>query len=99
MEIDAIGRNLPVLGIDITPKTPEEAAAREVISAVRAANQAQLFGDNRELSFTRDSRTQTPVVRIKDRNTGEVLQQIPPEHLLQMLAELQAQRRTTKASA
>lgn len=94
MEIDAIGRSLPPLGIDIAQRAPENAANRELISAVHAANQSELFGQNRELSFMNDAKTHTPVVRIKDRNTGEVLQQIPPEHLLQMLAELQAQRRT-----
>ena|ERR1041384_6712288 len=93
MEIDAIGRSFPVIGIDAVNKTPEDAAAaREAISAVRAANQTELFGEDRELSFMRDSRTHTPVVLIKDRHTGEVLHQIPPEQLLQMLAELQKQQ-------
>jgi uncharacterized FlaG/YvyC family protein len=70
-----------------------------LISAVHAANQSELFGENRELSFQNDAKTHTPVVRIKDRNTGEVLQQIPPEHLLEMLAELQTQERTKATTA
>lgn len=82
--------------------TPAEAAAgkpatvddrRVLIQAVRAVNEAELFGQQHELSFAMDRGTRRPVVRIVDRKTREVVQQIPSERVLRLAEELkQAQR-------
>jgi uncharacterized FlaG/YvyC family protein len=47
-----------------------------------------LLGSDRELQFTRDSQTQKMVIQIVDRQSGDVLDQIPPEQILLMMANL-----------
>lgn len=61
---------------------------RELIRAVHALNATDLFGENRELSFAMDRDTKRPVIRIVDRDTREVIQQIPPEYALRLAEEL-----------
>ena len=62
----------------------ELAQNRELIQAVKALNEAQLLGQNNELTFLLDRESHRPIVRIVDRATGEVIQQIPPEYILQL---------------
>ncbi len=59
-----------------------------VIRAVRALNRSELLGNDRELHFARDRNSHAVVIRILDRKTGEVLDQIPPEQVLHILADL-----------
>ena len=61
---------------------------RSLIKAVKQVNRASLYGDSRELSFAFDRDTQKPVMRIVDRKTREVIQQIPAEYVLRMAEEL-----------
>ena len=74
--LSGIGLAVPV---DPTPKWLQDTATRQVVSAVQALNKAELFGENRELKFTRDSNTHRMVIKITDRETGETIEQIPPE--------------------
>ncbi len=60
-----------------------------MIQAVRAVNAAELFGQENELSFAFDRGSQRAVVRIVDRKTREVVQQIPTEQVLRMAEEIQ----------
>lgn len=71
-----------------TPERPAE--HRELIRAVHALNKTDLFGENRELSFAVDRDTKRPVIRIVDRKTREVIQQIPPEYALRMAEEIRS---------
>ena len=57
---------------------------RELIRAVKALNQTELFGENNELTFVLDRYSHKPVVRLVDRNTREVVRQIPTEQVLRM---------------
>jgi uncharacterized FlaG/YvyC family protein len=50
-----------------------------------------MMGSDRELQFTRDAVTKRPVIRILRRGTGEVLDQIPPEQVLEILTNLTSQ--------
>jgi uncharacterized FlaG/YvyC family protein len=52
-----------------------------------------MLGDSREMRFVRDDASQTAVIQILDRKTGEVLEQIPPKQVLGMLADLARQRK------
>lgn len=66
---------------------------RALIQAVRAVNSAEVFGQEHELSFAVDRATRRPVVRIVDRKTRAVVEQIPSETVLRLAEELkQAQR-------
>ncbi len=70
-------------------RTPEQ---REIIQAVKAVNASQLFGQNSEVTFTMDRQTRRPVVRIVDRNTNELIRQIPPEYVLRLAEDLKGSR-------
>jgi uncharacterized FlaG/YvyC family protein len=75
------------------PVPPETAAEhRELIRAVRAINPSELFGQNSELTFVLDRETRRPLVRIVDRDTNELIQQIPPEYVLRMAEDLKTFR-------
>lgn len=81
----------PALAAAVASVTPERTAEqREVIQAIKAVNAAELFGENSELTFVLDRETRRPVVRIVDRQTNELIQQIPPEYVLRMAQELKA---------
>ena len=78
-------------GIAQVPSSPavEVEQRRVMIQAVRAVNAAELLGQENELSFAFDRGTQRAVVRIVDKKTREVIQQIPSEQVLRMAEELQ----------
>ena len=91
MEISLLHRFSPIISVDPVPRPQERAdASAAVVTAVRALNKSELLG-NHELLFARDSATRTTVIQIVERNTGEVLEQIPPEQVLQMMAQLAEQ--------
>ena len=68
----------------------ELAQQRQVVQAVQAVSQADLFGKGLELTFAMDRATKRLVVKLKDARTGEVIRQIPPEYVLKLAAELKA---------
>ena len=71
------------------PVTPEQLAEnRDLVQAVKALNAAASFGDDNELAFLMDRTTRLPVIRIVNRKTNEVVDQIPPEYVLRLAEEL-----------
>jgi uncharacterized FlaG/YvyC family protein len=71
------------------PAAPQHVAEnRDIVQAVRAVNAASSFGDNNEVSFMLDRNTKLPVIRIVNKETKEVVQQIPAEYILQLAQEL-----------
>lgn len=75
----------------ISPATPltaqERTEQRQLIQAVKAVNEAKLFGQNSELTFSYDRQTRRTVMQIVDRETQEVIRQIPPEYVLRLAEE------------
>ena len=67
-----------------------QAANRQVIQAVRAVNASDKLGDSNELTFSLDRRTRRPVIRIVNRNTNEVVRQIPNEEVLRLAENLKS---------
>ena len=68
---------------------PEQAAEnRDLVQAVRALNASGSLGEYHELSFMLDRNTKLPVIRIVNRETKEVVDQIPPEYLLRLAKQL-----------
>ena len=57
---------------------------REIIQAVRAVNASVKLGDNNELTFSLDRQTRRPVIKIVNRETHEVIVQIPNEQVLRL---------------
>jgi uncharacterized FlaG/YvyC family protein len=73
--------------------TEQAAYNRSVASAAGAVNQSGILGDNREVTFSVDQSTHKPVIRVLDANTREVIDQWPPEYLLQMAAQTKLSER------
>jgi len=67
---------------------PATADQRALIQAVRAINAAELFGQDNELTFVLDRAARRVLVRIIDKNTGDLVQQIPAEAIVRMAEEL-----------
>ena len=64
---------------------PAQAAAnREIIQAVKAVNGTEMFGHDNELVFQKDRQTHKMVIRVVNKETQEVISQIPAEYLLRL---------------
>jgi uncharacterized FlaG/YvyC family protein len=89
MDISSISNLSAHVSAPTQPVAPQPAGAdqRALIQAVKAVNAAELFGSENELSFVLDRNTQRAVARIVNRETGELVAQIPPESVLQMAME------------
>ena len=72
-----------------TLAAPERLAEhREVIQAVKALNGSEMLGQDDELTFSLDRDTHRPVIKVINRNTKEVIRQIPAEAVLRLAQEL-----------
>ena len=90
MDITGANGLAPITAATPAPTPPEQAAVnREIVQAVKALNAAESFGNNHELTFLLDRATKLPVIRIVDRRTKEVVDQIPPEYILRLAEDLQ----------
>jgi uncharacterized FlaG/YvyC family protein len=80
----------PIIGLpeQAPPVAAAEAAQRrELIQASRSVNQSGLLGQN-QLVFLIDRATHRPIIRVEDRETHEVILQIPPEYVLRLAQDL-----------
>lgn len=71
------------------PAAEQAAQNRELVRAIQAINAKEVFGPGSELRFSIDRDTGRPLIRIVDRVTNEVLNQIPPEELIRLAATLE----------
>ena len=71
---------------------PSEIASqnREVVQAVKAVNGSEMFGQDEELAFQMDSATKRLVVQVINRNTKEVISQVPAEYVLRMAQDIKS---------
>jgi uncharacterized FlaG/YvyC family protein len=60
---------------------------RSVSRGVQTLNEAGYVGEGREVTFSVDSATKRPVIKVVDTATKEVVQQWPAEYVLQLVAE------------
>jgi len=91
MEIFSVNTNNVFAASFAAPavRTPEsQTENRELVQAVRKLNQTEYLGDNSELTIVMDRATRRPLVRIINKETKEIIQQIPPEYVLRMAEEL-----------
>lgn len=66
------------------PGAAQAAKNRELVKAIQAINAKEVFGPGSELRFSVDRDTGRPLIRIVDRATNEVLNQIPPENIIRL---------------
>jgi flagellar protein FlaG len=85
-QLDSIGVSTAVK--TPTPTNTKDAPPREIVTAVNEINKSELMGEGRQLSFTRDPDTHRPVIQIIDQSTGEVVDQIPSETVLELAQQL-----------
>ena len=97
MQIGSVNSLMPAPPVDPTPAANQEPALlKQVATAVRALNQSGLYGQDRELQFARDPGTKTMVIKVVQQQTGEVIEQIPPEEVLRAAAALTQMEKSTK---
>ena len=64
------------------------------MAAIQWLKQSEWMAEDRELTYQRDAKTGRLVIRIVERQTGDVLDQIPPEAVLKLVTQLQAELKT-----
>ena len=65
-------------------------ADRATQAAIQTVNGSNLLGSDRELQFSKDSRSNLDVVKVLDRSSGEVVAQIPSQTVLNLAEALQS---------
>ena len=92
MEISGVNGTLGASVVAPLETTLKEAAEnRTVIQAVKAVNQAGMFGQDNFLTFQRDPYTKRMVVLVINKHTQEVVSQIPPEYVLRLSEDMKQQ--------
>jgi uncharacterized FlaG/YvyC family protein len=73
----------------VSPQVSVQQAAqsRQVVQAAKSVNESGVLGQN-QLVLMVDRQTHRPVFQVVDRNTHEVLSQIPPEYVLRLAQDL-----------
>ena len=89
MEISGVSRQVEPVAATITVIPVERAEERrEVVQAVKALNDTEMFGPENELQFQKDPKTQRMILRVVNRDTQEVLTQVPSESVLRLAQEM-----------
>jgi flagellar protein FlaG len=88
MVINQPNRDIPIVAAAAPVSSAHAIENREVIQAVRAVNTAALLGQDQEIVFRLDQRTRRVVTRVVNRDTGEVLAQVPAEYVLRLAEDL-----------
>ncbi len=91
MDVSAINRLVQPLAAT-APVAPVEQPPehREIIQAVKALNAAEMFGQQNELLFHMDRQSRRIVVQVVNRQTQEVITQVPPEYVLRLAEDLRS---------
>ena len=93
MEVGTIGGSIQTYPEKFSsPSQPEGQAnlaeRREVLQAVRVLEKSTIAGDSNEIRFALDRETRRPVVRIVNRETGELIKQFPTEEVIRLAQQL-----------
>lgn len=89
MQIDSLraAQSLTMTQASITP-AQRPVDQPELIQAVSALNQSGFFGENYELNFDMDRASHRPLLQLVDKETREIVRQLPPEYALRMARQL-----------
>lgn len=74
--------------LDQTIKPDVVASNRAVSNAIRLLNDSGAAGDSHQFSVAIDPATKEAVVRIVDRTTNELVEQIPSEYILRVAQQI-----------
>jgi len=70
-----------------SPVKPVSEDQKALIQAVKAVNAAEMFGQENEVTFKIDRAAGIAVVRVVNKKTGALVQQIPSQEVLKMAEE------------
>jgi uncharacterized FlaG/YvyC family protein len=89
MSISSIGGSAFHLNVGAQPAESRQPTQdqKALIQAVKTVNAAELFGQENETTYVIDRAARIAVVRVVNKKTGEVVQQIPTQQLLKMAEE------------
>jgi uncharacterized FlaG/YvyC family protein len=89
MDINGVNRSVPSAPAQVTTAPVDRAVEnREVVQAVKALNGTEMFGQDNQLRFQKDPQTKRMVVQVVNKNTGEVISQVPAEYVLRLAQDL-----------
>jgi flagellar protein FlaG len=71
---------------------------RDIARATKILNQEGVAGPGREFSFSVDPKTKLAIVRIVDASTGELIDQLPSDSILQVAQQIDELRSTNRKS-
>jgi flagellar protein FlaG len=88
MNISFIGSLPSPLSTATEPASARPSAdQKSLIQAVKTVNASQILGQENELTFVIDRAARIAVVRIINKKTGDVVQQIPNQQVLKLAEE------------
>ena len=82
--ISSLSSHASALAPTTQPRPPLGEDQKAVIQATKAVNASGILGEENELTFRIDRAAQIAVVRIVNKKTGALVQQIPSEQVLKM---------------
>ena len=82
--ISSLSSHVSASGQATQPRPPLGEDQKAVIQAVKAVNASGTLGEENELTFIIDRAANIAVVRLVNKKTGAVVQQIPSEQVLKM---------------
>jgi uncharacterized FlaG/YvyC family protein len=89
MDVTALNRITQALPAVATAIPADKSSEnRQIVQAVKALNKSEMFGEENDLVFQRDPQTQRMVARVINRNTKDVVSQIPAEYVLRLADDL-----------
>jgi len=89
MNISSVQTSVFVPDASASAETPQQKQERQqLVQAVKAVNDSNAMGDRNELTFVLDRASHRTLVRVIDRQTKEVVMQIPPEYVLRLAEQL-----------
>lgn len=85
MDVNALSRIAQAAPAVATPVSADDATQkRQVVQAVTALNKSEMFGEDNHLEIQRDPDSKRLVVKVVNRNTGDVVSQVPAEYVLRL---------------
>lgn len=85
MKVDSYQTQQPLTMAAAAGAAPQvDVRSQEMIKAVQAVNESELLGQREELTFFLSRATGQPVIRIVDRETREIIREIPQEAVLRL---------------
>jgi uncharacterized FlaG/YvyC family protein len=89
MEISSINSALNLSRTGAYVSAEQAAQRRQVIQAATSINGSGMLGRN-ELVLSVDGQTHRPIIRVEDRETHEVIFQVPAEYVLRLADDLRS---------